>query len=183
MTISDALAEYLVLPVDGGFVLDAIEFRHSALAAPLRVCTDVQDRLLPIETGAPVDEGTDQTFLAGATIGPDGELVPAITVSLGEQNADGLAEPRLFVNDGGATFRTLLLPALDSDEPVEVSLRSYGGTVAVPVLLEAMHGLELRQASARLGRQTGYLLAWRLLDQDRIPRLIYDNTTAPGLFV
>ena len=183
MTISDPLAEYFVRPVDGGFVLDAVEIRHSALAAPLRICNDTIDRGLPIEAGAPVDAGTDQTFSAGSRMAADGTVTPGFTVTLGEQNADGLPEPKLTVNDNGGTFRTLLLPALASSTPVEVSLRSYGGTAAVPLLLEALHGLELRQAAAELGRQTVYALAWRVLARERVPFAVYDAETAPGLFV
>lgn len=164
--------EYYVKPTAGGFVCQAVEFRHSSLAAPLRFCNDAADRTLPIESGAPANAGTNQTFLAAR-----------FSIADGQQNADGLPEFPLTLADNAASYHSLLVPAMDTDEPVEVTLREFGGTVAAPVLLRLVYNLQLRGGGGRIGAGSTYRLAFRQLTAVRIPRTVYDAETAPGLLV
>lgn len=169
MTASD---EYYVKPTAGGFVCQTVEFRHSSLAAPLRFCSDVADRTLPIEAGAPANASTNQSFLAAR-----------FSIADGEQGPDGLPEFPLSLADNAASYLNLLVPAMDTDEPVEVTLREFGGTVAAPVLLRLVYGLQLRGGGGQMGAGSVYRLAFRQLTAVRIPRAVYDAATAPGLLV
>ncbi len=148
-----------------------LELRHSLFPAPARLVAYPEDLVLPLEVGAPVDGGTNQTFTARAFMFRPPELgsEPDPTV---EVQIDAV----------GADLRGFLRQAVLTTEPVEGTFRSYMLDVATntsQLALDVLH-LQLRgnrQNMTTISGRFGYVNAANLA----FPSEIYTSESNPGL--
>ena len=139
MAINPAYARFLVNAPQAERQYKTIEFYHPDFPQLLRFVEDNVDRVLPIESDAPRDPGTDQTFTAISmkikepTI--NDEANPVLRIRLGAV-ADEVNDQIGFISGDG--YLT----------PIEVIYRKYySGDLTEPVTVFKLFASELSFAS------------------------------------
>jgi hypothetical protein len=115
--LTEAIKEAYASCPSSAVILHTLEFRHPAFSAPIRVVRDYQDVLATLELDAPVDAGTQVTFVAFAFDFDLPEVVtgiPSITITIDNVSRDIMANLDAAVISGQQVELTYR-PYLSSD--------------------------------------------------------------------
>lgn len=148
-----------------------IELRHSLFPAPFRLINHDKDALVTLEADAPVDGGTQQTFLG-----------TGFRIQEPEETSEPDPTVRIEIDGVSGTLQPFLRPAIVSGEPVLVTLRGLMydvGAETVSQMLQIYH-LQLRNATTTMTTIVGTFGYTNAANQP-FPSQKYDAITNPGL--
>ena len=170
-TLSDALEEAYASAPSSEVILHTLEIRHSSFTAPIRVVRDFHDFTATLEITAPVDPGSEVTFIAMAFDFslPDVEkaISPEIDISL-----DNVSGELIGYLDAAAQTPDL----------IEVTYRPYLASDPSGPQMNPPLTLVIRSVTADIFRVLARA-GFADLANRKFPNEVYDAERFPGLSV